>query len=154
MSEIRDAIGDDPSHPRFIRTVHRFGYAFRETFPRAEAGRPSSRGGEVSFHVKWVNGRVTLDEGEHVLGRDPDAEIYLDSSGVSRRHARITISAGLATIEDLGSKNGTFVGDQRVHGARSLGDGDIIGVGSVKLTLRVIQTPSSTETEPDGRLRQ
>ena len=52
-----------------------------------------------------------------------------------------------ATIEDLGSKNGTFVGDQRVEGSRSLGDGDIIGVGSVKLTLRIFQTPSSTKTE-------
>ena len=148
-SEIRDALGDDPSKPRFIRTVHRFGYAFRETLPRAGTGRPASRGGDVSFLVKWVNGRVTLDEGAHVLGRDPDAEIFLNSPGVSRRHALITISAGRAAIEDLGSKNGTFVGDQRVDGARSLGDGDIIGVGSVKLTLKVLQTPSSTETEPD-----
>ena len=40
VSEIRDAIGDDPSNPRFIRTVHRFGYAFRDTVPRDEAGRP------------------------------------------------------------------------------------------------------------------
>ena len=145
VSEIREAIGDDPSNPRFIRTVHRFGYAFRETGPRAESA--ASRDG-VSFRLNWVNGRVTLDEGEHVLGRDPDAEIFLNSSGVSRRHALIRISAGGATIEDLGSKNGTFVGDQRVDGSRSLGDGDIIGVGSVKLTLRVLQTPNSTETEP------
>jgi pSer/pThr/pTyr-binding forkhead associated (FHA) protein len=145
VSEIRDAIGDDPSKPRFIRTVHRFGYAFRETDPRAESA--ASRGG-VSFRLNWVNGHVTLEEGEHVLGRDPDVEIYLNSSGVSRRHARITISAGGATIEDLGSKNGTFVGNQRMDGSRSLRDGDIIGVGSVKLTLRVLQASSSTETEP------
>jgi pSer/pThr/pTyr-binding forkhead associated (FHA) protein len=101
--------------------------------------------------VKWANGRVTLDEGTHVLGRDPDAEVFLNSPGVSRRHALLTISAGRAAIEDLGSKNGTFVGAQRVDGARSLRDGDIIGVGSVKLTLRVLQGPSSTETEPHGR---
>ena len=153
IGEIRDALGDDPSNPRFIRTVHRFGYAFRETSPRAETWPPASRGGEVSFLVKWVNGRVTLDEGAHVLGRDPDVEIFLNSPGVSRRHALITISADRATIEDLGSKNGTFVGDQRVDGSRSLGDGDIIGVGSVKLTVKVLQTPSSTETIPDGRRR-
>ena len=104
--------------------------------------------------MKWAGGRVTLDEGAHVLGRDPDAEIFLSSPGVSRRHALITISAGLATIEDLGSKNGTFVGDQRVNGSRSLGDGDIIRVGSVKLTLRIVQAPSSTETVPDGRSPQ
>ena len=147
VSEIREAIGDDPSNPRFIRTVHRFGYAFRETGPRSES---AARRYGVSFRLNWVNGHVTLDEGEHVLGRDPDVEIFLNSSGVSRRHALITISAGGATIEDLGSKNGTFVGDQRVAGSRSLGDGDIIGVGSVKLTLTVLQTPNSTETEPGG----
>ena len=100
-----------------------------------------------------MSGRQTLDEGEHVLGRDPNVEIYLDAPGVSRRHALITIAAGRATIEDLGSKNGTFVGDQRVDGSRSIGDGDVITVGSVKLTVRALQMPSSTETEPDGRLR-
>lgn len=150
VSEIRDALGDDPSTPRFIRTVHRFGYAFREALPHPGTAQPG-RGGVLSFFVKWTDGRVTIDEGEHVLGRDPDVEIFLNSPGVSRRHARIRISSGQATIEDLGSKNGTFVGDQRVDGSRSLVDGDIIRVGSVKLTLRVIQTPSSTETEPDGR---
>ena len=80
-----------------------------------ETGGTASRGGEVSFRLKWMNGRVTLEEGEHLIGRDPDAEIFLSSAGVSRRHARIGISTGRATIEDLGSKNGTFVGDQRAR---------------------------------------
>jgi DNA-binding winged helix-turn-helix (wHTH) protein len=151
VSEIRDAIGDDPSNPRFIRTVHRFGYAFRGTVPRGEVDPSASRVNEVSFRLKWMNSRVTLEEGEHVIGRDPDAEIFLNSGGVSRHHARIRISAGRATIEDLGSKNGTFVGDQRVEGLRSLGDGDIISVGAVKLTFRMVQTPSSTTTEADER---
>jgi DNA-binding winged helix-turn-helix (wHTH) protein len=146
VSEIRDAIGDDPANPRFIRTVPRFGYAFREAAPRGEAGRSANRSA-VSFRLKWMDGRVTLEEREHLIGRDPDAEIFLNSAGVSRRHARIRISAGQATIEDLESKNGTLVGDQRVEGARSLGDGDIIGIGSVKMTLRIFQTPSSTKTE-------
>ena len=150
VGEIREAIGDDPSNPRFIRTVHRFGYAFRDT-PSGEGGPPASRGGGVSFRLKWMNGRVTLEEGEHVLGRDPDVEIFLNSAGVSRRHARIRIAEGRATIEDLGSKNGTFVGNQRVERARSLGDGDIIGVGAVELTLRMVQVPSSTKTEPEER---
>ncbi len=149
IGEIRDALGDDPSNPRFIRTIHRFGYAFRETLSQVETAPPATRGGEVSFLVKWANGRVTLDEGAYVLGRDTDAEIFLNSPGVSRRHAVITISAGRASIEDLGSKNGTFVGDQRVDGSRSLVDGDTIGVGSVKLTFRVLQPPGSTETIPD-----
>src|SRR5580765_2777139 len=84
VSEIRDALGDDPSKPRFIRTVHRFGYAFRETRPRPEAGLPASRGGEVSFLVKWANGRVPLDEVLYIVAGDPDAEVFLNSPGVSR----------------------------------------------------------------------
>ena len=151
VSEIRDAIGDDPFNPRFIRTIHRFGYAFREAVQRAETGRPSAHG--LSFRVTWATGGVSLDEGEHVLGRDPNVEIYLDSPGVSRRHALIRIAAGRATIDDLGSKNGTFVGAQRVDGSRSLNDGEIVTISSLKLTFNVIQTPISTETQPlDGRL--
>lgn len=150
VGEIRDAIGDDPSNPRFIRTIHRFGYAFRDTVPSGQGGPSASRGGGVSFRLKWMNGRVTLEEGEHVLGRDPDVEIFLNSAGVSRRHARITISGRQATIEDLGSKNGTFVGDHRVERPTSLNDGDIIRVGSVKLTLRILQPPGSTQTEQAG----
>src|SRR5687767_8207331 len=50
VSEIRDAIGDDPSDPQFIRTVHRFGYAFRETRPRAGGGRRTA-GDPIAFHL-------------------------------------------------------------------------------------------------------
>lgn len=70
ISEIREAIDEDPSNPRFIRTIHRFGYAFRETLTRTQTGPGASRPAEVSFLVKWANGRVTLDEAAHVLGRD------------------------------------------------------------------------------------
>jgi DNA-binding winged helix-turn-helix (wHTH) protein len=146
VSEIRAAIGDDASDPQFIRTVARFGYAFRETVDRADAGPPMRRG-EVVFRIKWIAGRQTLEEGEYVLGRDPDVEIYLDAPKVSRRHARITIAASRATIEDLGSKNGTFVADQRVDGSRAIGHGDVITVGSVKLTVTALRMPGSTETE-------
>jgi DNA-binding winged helix-turn-helix (wHTH) protein len=152
IGEIRAALGDDPSNPRFIRTVHRFGYAFRG-MSHAETGPGASGAAERSFLLKWANGRVRLDEGAHILGRDPDVEIPLDSPRVSRRHALLTISEGSATIEDLGSKNGTFVGDQRVDGSRSLGDGDTITVGSVKLTLSVLHAPRSTETEPHASPR-
>ena len=153
VGEIRDAIGDDPSNPRFIRTVHRFGYAFREAISRPEADTGASRASEVLFLLKWASGRARLGDGGYILGRDPDVEILLDSPGVSRRHALLTISEGSATIEDLGSKNGTFVGDNRVNGSRSLGDGDTITVGSVKLTLSAVRAPRSTETEPDASPR-
>jgi DNA-binding winged helix-turn-helix (wHTH) protein len=47
VSEIREAIGDDPGNPRFIRTVHRFGYAFRGADSRGESGGSAGRGGSV-----------------------------------------------------------------------------------------------------------
>jgi DNA-binding winged helix-turn-helix (wHTH) protein len=146
ISEIREALGDDPSTPRFIRTVHRFGYAFRDALQAAGHGPRTRAGGGAVCVVRWTGGHVRLDEGEHILGRDPDVQILLDSPGVSRRHARLTVSAGRATIEDLGSKNGTFVGDSRVEGAWSLGDGDTFTVGSVRLTFSMLEPPGSTET--------
>ena len=90
----------------------------------------------MAFLIKSISGRQTLDEGEYVLGRDPNVEIYLDAPKVSRRHARITIAAARATIEDLGSKNGTFVGDQRVDGS-----------------ITALRVPSSTETEGTASTR-
>jgi|SRR5688572_6478450 len=106
-----------------------------------------TRAGDTSFRLKRTGGRVMLEEGEHVIGRDPDAEIFLDSAGVSRRHARIRISASRATIEDLGSENGTFVGDHRVMSPTSLDDGDIMNIGSTMFTFRIVRTPRSTKTE-------
>lgn len=144
VGEIREAIGDDATRPRFLRTVHRFGYAFRDAVGH---DRPDRSGSGIAFRLKWPEGRITLEEGEHVLGRDPDVEIFLNSASVSRRHAQIRIAACQATIEDLGSKNGTFVGSERLEGARALADGDVIRVGSVKLTFRMLRPPSSTQTD-------
>ena len=53
-------------------------------------------------------------EGENVIGRDPRSSVWVDASGVSRRHARILVSGDAVTLEDLGSKNGTFVGARAV----------------------------------------
>src|SRR5918993_5696527 len=146
VGEIRHAIGDAAPNPRFVRTVHRFGYAFRETFP-STAARDRLGGEETFLLVKWDSGGARLQEGDHVLGRDPDAEILLDSPGVSRRHALIRLARDGATIEDLGSKNGTFVGEQRIEDRTPLHHGDTIGVGSVKVTVSVLGMPHSTETQ-------
>jgi pSer/pThr/pTyr-binding forkhead associated (FHA) protein len=95
----------------------------------------------------WTGGRVGLTDGEYVLGRDPDLELFLDSPDVSRRHARITISSDEATIEDLESKNGTFVTDRRLDAVTRLVDGDSIRVGSIELTFTAIRSRGSTATE-------
>ena len=150
IGEIREALHDDPSNPRFIRTVHRFGYAFREA-QSIDDGRPTPRGGPIVYILKWDGQGAMLDEGTHIVGRDPDAEIFVNSTDASRRHAVITIASGRATVEDLGSKNGTLVGERRVNGATVLGDGDVIRIGSATLTVKVRAAPGTTETRIEGK---
>ena len=57
---------------------------------------------------------MQLLEGENVIGRDPDAALWIDHASVSRRHARIVIGGGKATLEDLESKNGTFLNGKSI----------------------------------------
>lgn len=148
IAEIREAVGDDAARPRFVRTIHRFGYAFRNTTDEPRARRESIRAADVRFRLVWAGGRAGLGDGEHVLGRDPELELFLDAPDVSRRHARIRIAGDEATIEDLESKNGTFVSERRVGSATRLADGDSIRVGSVRLTFTAVRNRGSTETKP------
>jgi DNA-binding winged helix-turn-helix (wHTH) protein len=144
VSEIRDALGETPSHPRFIRTAHRIGYAFRH--PSAGEQRRAQPKDSRIFGLSWNDQRLTLEEGEYVLGRDPDADVYLDSPSVSRRHALIRITGRDVMVEDLGSRNGTFVSERRIDKASALGHGDTIRLGSVVLIFRAAAAPGSTKS--------
>ena len=146
VAEIRAALGDDATHSRFVRTVPRFGYAFREP-PAGVGGTNRLADTGVRFRLRWPDGRAALTEGEHVLGRDPDLELFIDGPSVSRRHALIRVSGADATIQDLGSKNGTFVADRSAVGPMPLADGDIIRLGSVQLTFLAVSAGYSTRTE-------
>ena len=90
-----------------------------------------------------------LSPGANVLGRVPEAAVWIESSRVSRRHAQVTVVAGGATIEDLGSKNGTFLNRRRVSGVQSLADGDEIGLGPERMVFRLPETPSPTDSQAD-----
>ena len=144
VGEVRAALGDNPRQPKFVRTVHGFGYAFSDA-PRSE-GVVSQGSRGALYRLVWDQGRATFGEGEHLLGRDPALEVCLDSSSVSRQHARVQIADGVAMLEDLGSKNGTFVNGQRITTAVRLGDRDQIGVGEVRLRFRILCAQPSTET--------
>jgi two-component system cell cycle response regulator len=63
------------------------------------------------------------------LGRSPQAELRLDDDGISRNHARIRSETGKSWVEDLSSRNGTFVNGERITGGVELKDGDKIQVG-------------------------
>ncbi|HXG57619.1 MAG TPA: FHA domain-containing protein [Thermoanaerobaculia bacterium] len=141
ISEIRSALDDDPKRPRFIKTAHGFGYGF--VGEAWEDGSPET----AVIRLRFGSREVELPEGEHIVGRDPEARILLNSPGISRRHARITVRGTTATIEDLGSKNGTYVQGVRLTDARELKDGDEIRVCRELLTVVMADPSSSTITE-------
>jgi hypothetical protein len=146
VAEIREALGDSAEHPRFVRTVPRFGYAFLDAPVAQGDATPAVPASIPQCRLSWAEGRIALCEGDHVLGRDPDTELFLDSQSVSRRHAVIRVSGSGATLEDLGSKNGTFVGSHRIEAPTVLADGDVIKVGAITLTFKTIRTHGVTET--------
>ena len=150
VAEIREALGDRARDPRFIRTAHGFGYAFcgDATTGSDAGGRPD----HPPCWLEWGKRRFPLSAGENVVGRDPDVEVQLESSTVSRRHARITLTADGAVLEDFGSKNGTFHGNDRVTAPVRLVDGDAIRIGSVLATFHRRKPQGSTETERSSSL--
>jgi DNA-binding winged helix-turn-helix (wHTH) protein len=149
MSEVRDALGDRARSPVFIRTAHGFGYAFcGEATALSDASIPAPA--RPACWLEWGKRRFPLSAGENVVGRDPDVEVRLDASTVSRRHARLVVSAEATTLEDFGSKNGTFRGGQRVTAPVQLADGDSIGIGSLLVTFHVRAALGSTETQVNG----
>lgn len=146
VAELRRALGDPPSNSQFVRTVHRFGYRFvadvavdQET-PRPGAARPPSP------HLVFEQRHILLMEGVNVIGRTPDATVQIDSPGVSRSHASILVHDGEATLEDLGSKNGTHLNDTGIVAPCPLADGDEIRLGAIRLTFRIAPPGSPTET--------
>lgn len=143
VAEIRDATGDRADEPRFLRTVHRFGYAFCasavESAAAGGAGRPP-----LGSWLMCEGRQIPLSEGENIIGREPEAAVWLDSSTISRRHARIAIAGDRATLEDLGSKNGTELRGERLAMLVDLADGDEIRIGSVVVTFRMPARPGST----------
>ena len=147
VAELRDAIGDDAHAPRFVRTVSRFGYAFHGE-ATADGDLHSERGPAPPFRLFRGDAEIHLADGENVIGRDPAVHVPIDDGSVSRHHARIVIDGFAARLEDLGSKNGTFVQGRRVEGVVPLRDGDAIRLGSVALVFRRFEPggPGPTET--------
>lgn len=132
VAELRAALGDR----QMIRTVRGFGYGF--------AAGAKAQVQAVLFSKDQI---FALHVGENTIGRAGGCEVVLQALGVSRKHARVTVSeSGRATIEDLDSKNGTFLNGTKLTATAKLEPGDTIGVGVVTLMFRVESDEQSTAT--------
>jgi len=144
VSEIREALDDDAHQPTIIRTVPRFGYAFvAETGTAADHGAADA--GTI-YRLLWGDREIALRAGENLIGRDEESVVWIDDFDVSRRHARIVIDGAGARLEDLGSKNGTFVDGRRLTGGARLVDGGVVRVGGATMVFRAYSRTGPTAT--------
>lgn len=79
--------------------------------------------------------RLTLPEGEIVVGRDETCQIRLSTTEISRFHCKIICRNESVTVKDLGSRNGTIINDVPIHREQSLEPGDVLRVGPVSFQL-------------------
>jgi DNA-binding winged helix-turn-helix (wHTH) protein len=145
VAEIRRAVNDSAQESTVVRTIHRFGYRFVATIESDELHADAADSWPEMYLVT-TDRRYRLEQGTALIGRAPDATIRIDSGGVSRHHARILVHGDEARIEDLGSKNGTFIDGQPVTSPSLLNDGTEVRIGPVALTFRAASAADVTET--------
>jgi DNA-binding winged helix-turn-helix (wHTH) protein len=150
VAELRKAFGDKGE--AFISTIRREGYRW-EAAVRVAADRPvrvaEAAGGkrvEPRYRLVLDSREIQLLEGENVVGRDPDAALWIDHPSVSRRHARIVVAGGKAMLEDLESKNGTHLNGKKIDRRAALSDGDEVRIGPEVMVFRTV-SPGTTRTE-------
>ena len=130
VAEVRGAIGHDA-----VRTVHRFGYALALDVAREPAAS--------AFVVDTGHRELPLLAGENILGRDT-----IEAPDVSRRHARIVVAGDAAVLEDLGSKNGTWLRGARLESRTALEDGDEIHLGRTRVVFRRMRRETTLTITP------
>jgi DNA-binding winged helix-turn-helix (wHTH) protein len=143
-ARVRRALDAGADGPSFVRTVHGFGYAFDAEATEEDSGLGPAR---AVGRVEWEGGVLRLMEGENLIGRGEEVTVRIDVEGVSRRHARIVADGGRFTVEDLGSKNGTFLREQRLKAPAVLEDGDAFRLGRTMLVFRLSRSVGTTVIE-------
>jgi DNA-binding winged helix-turn-helix (wHTH) protein len=146
--ELRSGLGDDARHPKILRTVARFGYAFAADASRALEKAPPA---PFACRLLWGPREIALESGENLIGRDRESVVWIDDASVSRRHARIAVGEEGATIEDLGSKNGTFLRGLKIGKAATLADRDAIKIGPASMVFRQFKKTGSTASTIEER---
>jgi DNA-binding winged helix-turn-helix (wHTH) protein len=149
VGELRRALGERAREPHYLETITKRGYCV--IAPVEYLGEPPPRefgeAAAVPCAIMQGEREFLLAPGENVIGRATDAAVRIDSTAVSRHHARIVVGSEHATLEDLGSKNGTRVWGRVIDRATRLSDGDRIAVGEILLIFRLLPSTASTRTQ-------
>jgi DNA-binding winged helix-turn-helix (wHTH) protein len=143
VRDLRNALSDDAQEPRYIRTAFGFGYGF---IAEASSAANTATAALSAWRLIHNYREIVLFEGPNVLGRTGQDVVVFDSPTVSRHHALVRVTGDRATIEDLGSKNGTWLGLMRVHSPQPLEDGAELRLGSVIAVARYRGLDPTTDT--------
>jgi DNA-binding winged helix-turn-helix (wHTH) protein len=146
VKELRRATGGG-SGTRVVRTVHCFGYAFGGLVEPMRDRAPGPAFAECQWSLRLDERDIPLSEGENMIGRDQGSTIQLQSPLLSRYHARLMVTGARCVLEDLKSKNGTYLRGERVDAPVPLRRGDILRVGPFSLTVQQRRPTLTTETE-------
>lgn len=113
------------------------------------------------YALKFISGKYQGGEfplkgdKQLIIGRSSELDIVLVEDMVSRKHAKITLSAGKITIEDLGSTNGTFVNGEKVKSSRlKEGDRILVGTSILKLVKAGANAPELSDAQVKQNLEQ
>jgi DNA-binding winged helix-turn-helix (wHTH) protein len=149
---LRRALGE--AGDELVKSVRQEGYRWEgdvwvEDAPRARAARSVLPRGP-RFRLVLDDREVQLLDGANVIGRDSESALWIDDASVSRRHAQVVVTDGRARLEDLDSKNGTFLNGRKISRAEALANGDQIRVGAIEIYFRTLTRLSTTRREPGG----
>lgn len=138
VHQLRSALDD---HQRkVIRTAYGFGFSFA-------ASVTEERSVSRRFMLVAERRRHELTDGVNMIGRSDEAAVTFDHWSVSRQHARLLIAGDDTTVEDLDSKNGTFLNGQRIESATRVRVGDEIRFGRIRARFRRMEIAASTRTD-------
>lgn len=102
------------------------------------------------FRLKFLLQEFDLRGPEVLIGRSPECHITIEDPLVSRKHARICIVDGEASIEDLGSRNGVAINGAKIEGRHPLRDGDRVRLGTQELVFHQGGRASKRESRTTG----
>src|SRR5258706_2968392 len=96
--------------------------------------------------------RYKLGEGEYIIGRRSDCQIFVPDMRVSRQHARLWRDGEQWSLEDLGSNNGTYINGIKLQSAMQLKHDDEITIANNKIRVEATEPTSDAPKYPEGNV--
>lgn len=137
---LRRALGDAGEA---LATLPRHGYRF--VAPVVEIDERDGAVASSSVHtLQWADRHFPLREGATMIGRADDVDLQIVLPSMSRHHARIVVQGRDVTLQDLGSRHGSWRGTTRIDQAVTLAPGDEIRLGTAVLVYQLVLPGDTT----------